>query len=67
MKCWVINVFNTIKRFIKNGYEHTPDGRTCKIIRPEITEKMIEEITSKKRLEAWSHLSLVARADLLSR
>ena len=67
MKCWVINVFLTIKRFVKNGYEHPPDGRVARHVRPELTEAMIEDITGKKRLEAWSHLSLIARTDLLRR
>ena len=38
MKCWVVNVFLVIKRFVNNDYVHPPDGRTCKYVRPEITE-----------------------------
>ena len=67
MKCWYINVFHTIQRFLKNGFEHPPDGRTVRVVRPEITQDMINDITSKKKLEAWSHLSMPARTELLTR
>ena len=67
MKCWVVNVYHTINKFLKNGCMHPPDGRTVRVVRPEITQDMINDITSKKRLEAWSHLSMPARTELLTR
>ena len=67
MKCWLINVYHTIKRFLENGFSHPPDGRTVRVVRPEITQDMIDDITSKKKLEAWSHLSMPARTELLTR
>ena len=67
VKCWVVNVYLTIQRFIKNGYMHPPDGRTVRVVRPEILPTMIDWITSKKTLEAWSHHSLLARVELLKR
>ena len=67
MRCWPVNVYYTIQRFIKNDYQHPPDGRKDRKVRPEITETMIENITSWKRMQEWSHLGMRSRAELLKR
>ena len=69
MKCWLINVYLTVQRFIKNGYEHPPDGRTVRQekARPVISGDMIMDITSLKLLTEWAPLSLKARVILLNR
>ena len=53
MKCWVVNVFLVVKRFLANGHVHPPDGRTCRAIRPDVTDEMVEHITSRKMLEQF--------------
>ena len=67
MKCWLINVYHTVQRYIKNDQSHPPDGRTVRVFRPAITPEIAEEVTKWKRMKSYATLSLTQRVILLKR